>query len=64
MKDSAADVTLVTVFEHPSTVPCSMPDMLQDEQRLVPPVQLRAPKVPDFTGAFEERHPEARKSRE
>jgi hypothetical protein len=64
MENSAADLTTITAFEHPSTVPCSMPDMLHDEQRQSITVHLRAPKVPDFAGAFEERHPEARKSKE
>lgn len=64
MKNSAADLTVITVFEYPSTVPCSMAGMLPDDPRYTSAVSLRAPRVPDFSGVFEERHPEARKSEE
>jgi hypothetical protein len=64
MENSAADLTTIAVFDHPSTVPCSMPGMLQDAYSQSMAVDLRAPKVPDFTGVFEERHPEMRKSEE
>jgi hypothetical protein len=63
MENSAADLTTITVFEQPSTVPCPMPDMLPDERHSMA-VHLRAPKVPDFTGVLEESHPEVRKSKE
>lgn len=57
MNCSAPDTATAT--ERLSTVPCAMPDMLHDDRRRTP-VNLRAPKVPNFTGIFEERNPEAR----